>query len=54
MCIRDSLITKEVNRLKGELGAIHYVGIAADEAWRCKEMCIRDSFSRWWTRRRSV
>lgn len=31
-----SIITKEVNRLKGELGAIHYVGIAADEAWRCK------------------
>ena len=30
-------LTKEVNRLKGELGAIHYVGIAADEAWRCKD-----------------
>ena len=25
------------NRLKGELGALHYVGIAADEAWRCKD-----------------
>lgn len=35
--LKTHLITKEVNRLKGELGAIHYVGIAADEAWRCKE-----------------
>ena len=34
---KTHLITKEVNRLKGELGAIHYVGIAADEAWRCKD-----------------
>ena len=34
--LKTHLITKEVNRLKGELGAIHYVGIAADEAWRCK------------------
>ncbi len=34
--LKTHLITKEVNRLKGELGAIYYVGIAADEAWRCK------------------
>ena len=26
--LKTHLITKEVNRLKGELGAIHYVGIA--------------------------
>jgi hypothetical protein len=30
--LKTHLITKEVNRLKGELGALHYVGIAADEA----------------------
>ena len=35
--LKTHLITKEVNRLKGELGAIHYVGIAADEACRCKD-----------------
>ena len=35
--LKTHLITKEVNRFKGELGAIHYVGIAADEAWRCKD-----------------
>ena len=35
--LKTHIITKEVNRLKGELGAIHYVGIAADEAWRCKD-----------------
>ena len=35
--LKTHLITKEVNRLKGELGAIHYVGIATDEAWRCKD-----------------
>ena len=35
--LKTHLIPKEVNRLKGALGAIHYVGIAADEAWRCKE-----------------
>lgn len=34
--LKTHLINKEVNRLKGELGALHYVGIAADEAWRCK------------------
>ena len=33
--LKTHLITKEVNRLKGELGAVNYVGIAADEAWRC-------------------
>lgn len=34
--LKTHLIEKEVNRLKGEYGALHYVGIAADEAWRCK------------------
>ena len=35
--LKTHLINKEVNRLKGELGALHYVGIAADESWRCKD-----------------
>ena len=35
--LKTHLISKEVNRLKGEYGAVNYVGIAADEAWRCKE-----------------
>lgn len=35
--LKTHLISKEVNRLKKERDAIHYVGIAADEAWRCKE-----------------
>lgn len=35
--LKTHLISKEVNRLKGEFGALHYVGIADDEAWRCKE-----------------
>ena len=34
--LKTHLIQKEVNRLKGGLGAVHYVGIASDEAWRCK------------------
>ena len=34
--LKSHLINKEVNRLKQEKNAIHYVGIAADEAWRCK------------------
>lgn len=34
--LKTKLIDKEVKRLKGELGAIHYIGIAYDEAWRCK------------------
>ena len=34
--LKTHLITKEVNRLKAEKHALHYVGIAADEAWRCK------------------
>ncbi len=34
--LKTHLITKEVNRLKKEKHALHYVGIAADEAWRCK------------------
>lgn len=35
--LKTKLIDKEVKRLKGELGAIHYIGIAYDEAWRCKD-----------------
>lgn len=34
--LKTHLITKEVNRLKKEKNALHYVGIAADEAHRCK------------------
>lgn len=34
--LKTHLISKEVNRLKKEKNALHYVGIAADEAWRCK------------------
>lgn len=34
--LKTHLIYKEVNRLKGEYGAIHYVGIAADEPARIK------------------
>lgn len=34
--LKTHLISKEVNRLKGEYQALHYVGIAADEAVRCK------------------
>lgn len=35
--LKTHLISKEVNRLKKEKSALHYVGIAADEAWRCKD-----------------
>ncbi len=34
--LKTHLIDKEVNRLKGELNALHYVGIAADEPKRIK------------------
>lgn len=34
--LKTHLISKEVNRLKREKNALHYIGIAADEAWRCK------------------
>lgn len=34
--LKTHLIRKEVNRLKQAKNALHYVGIAADEAWRCK------------------
>ena len=34
--LKTHLISKEVNRLKGQYNALHYVGIAADEAHRCK------------------
>ena len=37
--LKTHLISKEVNRLKREKQALHYVGIAADEAWRCKTEC---------------
>ena len=35
--LKTHLITKEVNHLKQEKNALHYVGIAADEARRCKQ-----------------
>jgi len=35
--LKTHLIAKEVNRLKKERNALHYVGIASDEAWRCKD-----------------
>lgn len=35
--LKTHLLEKEVNRLKQEKQAIHFVGIAADEAWRCKD-----------------
>lgn len=34
--LKTHLLTKAVTRLKGEHNALHYVGIAADEAQRCK------------------
>ena len=34
--LKTHLISKEVNRLKREKNALHFIGIAADEAWRCK------------------
>lgn len=34
--LKTHLITKEVNRLKGKYNALQYIGIAADEAHRCK------------------
>lgn len=34
--LKTHLVNKEVNRLKAEKKALHYVGIAADEAKRCK------------------
>lgn len=35
--LKTHLIRKETNRLRKEKNAIHYVGIAADESWRCKQ-----------------
>ena len=35
--LKTHLITKAVNRLKKEKSALHFVGIAADEAQRCKK-----------------
>ena len=35
--LKTHLIDKEVNRLKGEYNALHYVGIAVDESRRCKD-----------------
>ena len=35
--LKTHLISKEVNRLKKEQNALHYIGIAADEAHRCKD-----------------
>ena len=35
--LKTHLITKETNRLKKEKNALHHIGIAADEAHRCKD-----------------
>lgn len=35
--LKTHLINKEVNRIKGKYHALHYVGIALDEAERCKD-----------------
>ena len=35
--LKTHLIEREVRRLKREKNAVNYIGIAADEAWRCKE-----------------
>ena len=35
--LKTHLINKEVNRLKGAREAVHYIGIAADEAYRVKD-----------------
>lgn len=35
--LKTKLIEREVKRIKGEHNALHYVGIAADEVWRCKK-----------------
>jgi len=35
--LKTHLISKEVNRLKKEKNALHYIGIAFDEAHRCKD-----------------
>lgn len=35
--LKTHLVNKEVNRLKADKAALHYVGIAADEARRCKD-----------------
>lgn len=35
--LKTRLMEKEVNRLKKEKNALHHIGIAADEAHRCKD-----------------
>jgi len=35
--LKTHLLTKEVNRLKKDKNAVHLIGIAADEARRCKD-----------------
>ena len=35
--LKTHLVNKEVNRLKADKAALHYVGIAADETKRCKD-----------------
>lgn len=37
--LKTHLIDKEANRLKQKHQVCHYVGIAADEAHRCKDLC---------------
>ncbi len=35
--LKVKLIDKELKQLKAEKNVLHYIGIAADEAWRCKD-----------------
>ena len=35
--LKTHLIGKEINQIKAEHNVLQYVGIAADEAWRCKD-----------------
>lgn len=37
--LKTHLLRREANQLKQGRQAIHYIGIAADEAWRCKDGC---------------
>jgi len=37
--LKTYLLCRATNELKQERQAVHYVGIAADEAWRCKKEC---------------
>ena len=34
--VNMNILERETRRLKQEKNALHYAGIAADQAWRCK------------------